>query len=784
MKNLIRITTTVVALIFSNVLFAQQLTQTIKGTVSDKAVKSPLIGANVVILNTNPLKGSVVDDNGNFKIEGVPIGKYALKISFIGFKDVFLNNIVVNSGKEVDLNIEMEENAVQGDEVVVKAKIEKQKALNELAVVSGRAFSVEETQRFAAAINDPARMVTAYAGVVSGDDGNNVISIRGNAPNSLLWRMEGVDIPNPNHFSSVGSSGGGVSILSSQLLTNSDFMTGAFAAEYGNALSGVFDLKMRKGNSEKREYTLQAGVLGFDVATEGPLSKKGSYLINYRYSTLSLLSNLGVNIGGGVTKFQDLSFNISLPTAKFGNFTFFGLGGLSNQVGAGKADSLEWKTNLDKKYSWNFKSNTGAMGMTHSLIFKNAYLKTVIAASGTENGTINYEFQKDYSNRLIYNENHRQLKYTLSSVYNHKFNAQNFLRAGTYINILDFNFKQNEWITDAQKLVEQVNNKGKTVTTNTFAQWQYRPNDAWSINTGLHAFYLTLNKKVSIEPRLSAKYNLSERQSVSVGYGLHSQIQPLGVYFLQVQKDVSSPFTEPNKNLGFTKAHHFVLSYDQMFKGNLHLKTEIYYQSLFNAPVGTAQNSTISLLNLTEGFTAEIFENKGKGRNMGLEVTFEKFMTEGVYFLLSSSLYDSKYQALDGKWRNTLFNGNYANSFVAGKEWDLKRKNRAFSMNLKFTNTGGLRRTPVDLAASILKNETVLDYTKPFELQLPYYLRLDVGVKLKRNFAKMTSTIALDIQNVTNRENVSSPYYDPFTYSIKYYRQAPLIPILSYKVEF
>ena len=359
------------ALCFTVTGVAQNYTQTLKGTVLDKAVKSPLVGATVVLPGVEPAMGAMTDADGRFRLPAVPVGKHVVRITYLGYKELVVSNVTVNSGKETELTLEMEEDLLVAKEVVIRARVEKQKPLNELSTVSARTFSVEETQRFAAAVNDPARMASAYAGVNVADDGNNVIVIRGNAPNGLLWRMEGVDIPNPNHFSAVGTSGGGISILSAQLLSNSDFLTGAFAAEYGNALSGVFDLKLRKGNSEKREYTLQAGVLGLDAAVEGPMrlgSQTGSYLVNYRYSTLSILGKLGVNIGDAVTNFQDLSFNLWMPAGRLGQFTLFGMGGLSNQDYQGKPDSLRWEEYGHEQYGWNFKANTGVTGLTHSLV--------------------------------------------------------------------------------------------------------------------------------------------------------------------------------------------------------------------------------------------------------------------------------------------------------------------------------------------------------------------------------------------------------------------------------
>src|SRR6478735_2866128 len=325
-----------------------QLTQTIRGIVTDEILQKPIEGASVIIAETKT--GTVTDAAGNFRFDYVPVGKVTLIVSYVGYKDNAVAGITVNAGKEIVLNINLQERVQVNTDVVVKANSKKNKPLNDMSLVSARAFTVEETQKYPAAINDPLRMATNFAGVATADDGMNQIVIRGNSPTGLLWRMEGIDIPNPNHFSEAGSSGGGISILSSQLLANSDFLTGAFAAEYGNALSGVFDLKLRKGNNEKKEYALQAGLLGLNAAAEGPLSAshKGSWLVNYRYSTLSLLNNMGLDLAEGTTNFQDLSYNIYLPTKNKGIFTLFGFGGLSSQNQKIETDSSKWEMQDDR----------------------------------------------------------------------------------------------------------------------------------------------------------------------------------------------------------------------------------------------------------------------------------------------------------------------------------------------------------------------------------------------------------------------------------------------------
>ncbi|MCB9355248.1 MAG: TonB-dependent receptor [Lewinellaceae bacterium] len=764
---------------------AQQYTQTVKGIVLDKAVKTPLIGATVTLLDSDPPVGAVSDAEGRFRLPEVSVGRRTLRVRYLGYKEAVISNVIVNSGKETDLVIELEEDLLAAREVVVLAKAEKQKPLNELSTVSARTFSVEETQRFAVAVNDPARMASAYAGVVTAEDGNNIIVIRGNAPNGLLWRMEGVDIPNPNHFSSVGSSGGGISILSAQLLSNSDFLTGAFAAEYGNALSGVFDLRLRKGNSEKREYTIQAGVLGLDAAVEGPMrfgTRTGSYLVNYRYSTLSILGKLGVNIGDAQTDFQDLSFNFWMPAGKWGQFTLFGLGGLSKQRYDGLADSLQWEDDISKQYAWDFTANTGVLGLMHSIVWgDNTFLKTVVAASGTRNGDRTEEFQNDYSLRRLFDGSYGQSKITASSVLTHKFSPRHLLRTGGYVNFLRFNFKQHEWDDDAERLEEQIHNSGTATSADLFAQWQYRATERLTMNAGLHAIYFFLNKTHSLEPRAALKYAFNERQALSLGYGLHGQMQPLGVYFVE-----GADGSQPNRALGFTRAHHLVLSYDQLLDGNWHLKPELYYQALFDAPVSRDTLDAFSMLNVFDGFEGEIVANRGAGRNYGVELTAEKFLTDGFYFLLSASLFRSEYRGSDGVWRNTRFDTRFANSLVAGKEWNWNRgrKNRSFGVNVKMTWTGGHRESPIDLTASIEQGKTVRDETRAFEERMPNYFRFDAGLRLKRNYEHLTTTLSIDVQNATNRENVFGRYFDERSGAIKYFYQSPLIPILSYRLEF
>jgi Carboxypeptidase regulatory-like domain/TonB-dependent Receptor Plug Domain len=760
-----------------------QLTQSIRGTVLETVLQTPVTGATVTLSGNN--KSVITDSSGNFRFSAVPIGFQTIRISHISFKEAVMANLVVNAGKELVLTVPLESKIQTQDEIVVKSDRRKNRPINEMSVVSARAFTVEETQKYAAAVNDPLRMATNFAGVVGADDGNNNIVIRGNSPAALLWRMEGVDIPNPNHFSSAGSSGGGISILSSQLLANSDFITGAFAAEYGNAVGGVFDLKLRKGNNERREISLQAGVLGLNVSAEGPFKKnyKGSYLVNYRYSTLSILSKVGVLPNQSPTNFQDLSYNISLPTKKAGTFTLFGFGGLSSQDSKYLKDSTKWKDESDR-YGSSFISNTGASALTHFIkLGRNTTLKSAVSYSRSETSSDILYAGTVENIEKVYKEKYSTVKLNFNTAMNHKFSTRSTLRAGAIVSRIGYNYYQKSKPTINEPLREVLNTKGNTMTVQGYAQWQYKAGEKITFNTGLHYLQLALNNSSAIEPRASVKWDISNKQSLSLGYGLHSQVQALGVYFAQA-KDANGINYSPNKNLDFTQSQHYVLSHNFLLGKNLRLRTELYYQQLRNVPVSNSDTNTFSTVNIIEEFVTDPLTNKGKGKNYGLEISLEKYLSNNFYYMFSNSFYQSKYTARDGIERNTRFNGGYVSNLVAGKEFISENGRRTFGVNIKLVYAGGFRATPIDLVRSKELGYAYYKQKLAFIEQNPAYYRSDLRVSMKWNRKNFTSTLSLDLQNATNRKNVFNNYYDPLKEKIITIYQTGLIPILNYKIEF
>ncbi|MGB0431412.1 MAG: carboxypeptidase-like regulatory domain-containing protein, partial [Bacteroidia bacterium] len=316
MKNLIFILMITSGLLAESAM-GQNLTSSIKGRITDKNSEQPLIGASVIITETEPLIGATTNPMGEYLLKNVPVGRHTLVVKFLGYEDVLLNNVEVNSGKQLVLNIAMEETVMRTNEVTIIGKKDEGKPNNELATVSARQLSIENSKRYAGSLNDVSRMAQNFAGVQGANDTRNDLVIRGNSSLGVLYRLEGMDIPNPNHFALLGSSGGPISILNNNVLDNSDFFSGAFPAEYGNAYAGVFDLRLRDGSNSKHEFLGQIGFNGIEAMAEGPLKKgsRASYLVNYRYSTLEAFKFMGISFGTlAVPEYQDVNFKLNFPT--------------------------------------------------------------------------------------------------------------------------------------------------------------------------------------------------------------------------------------------------------------------------------------------------------------------------------------------------------------------------------------------------------------------------------------------------------------------------------------
>jgi hypothetical protein len=760
----------------------QPVVQTIKGSVTDKDSHIPLPGATIMIIGSEPVIGTVSDLQGNFRLTGVPVGRQALEISYVGYEPVVVSEIQVISGKEVILQVTLKESATSLEQVEVKAFANKDQAVNSMGLISARQLTMEEASRYAGGIDDPARLASSFAGV-AGSMSSNAIVIRGNAPKGLLWRMEGVEIPNPSHFANVTTfGGGGITALSSQMLTNSDFFTGAFPAEYGNALSGVFDMKMRTGNNEKSEHTIKAGIIGLDFASEGPFvkGKKASYLFNYRYSTLSLISPLLPENARGIG-YQDLAYKIYFPAGKNASLVLWGLLSTDKTGSSVKTDTAEWQYYQDIEEDAN-QNRMGAIGINHRLsIRERTYLHTSLSATGNY---ISWDRRRLNADLDLYPvETIKQInrKYALAVYMNHKFSATHTNRTGIILNRLTYDVNLKQSPGENQALITYADENGGSNLFQFYSQSRFDINPL-VFNMGYHTQVFTLSRKTSFEPRLGIIWKFHAGQTISLAYGLHSRLEPIGYYL--AQKANSSGLTRPNKNLALTRSHHLVLGYEKPISIDSRLRIEAFYQQLFDVPV--IPGNSFSMINLeSDWFFNDSLSNEGSGTNIGLDITMEKFLHNGYYYLFTVSLFDSKYSGGDGILRNSRFNKNYVVNLLAGKEWKTGReRNNVLGINGRFSLLGGDRISPVDNESSQAIHDVVYDESRAFENREPAVYFLDFTASWQINKPGHSSTWSFQFVNLLFQKEFYGYRYNFRTHTIDPHREAVVIPNFSYRIDF
>jgi hypothetical protein len=753
------------------------LVQIIRGSVMDQVSNAPVFGASIVVTSNGQELGVSTDSQGAFKMSSVPIGRISLTISCVGFNTRTFENILLGTGKELVLDIKMEQSITAMNELVITDQKYEAIPGDGVALTSGRSFSVEETKRYAGSMGDPARMATAFAGVTAISDESNALIVRGNSPRGMLWRIGGIEVPNPNHFSTEGASGGVVSVLSSNMIERSDFLTGAFPAQYGNALSGVFDIHLRNGNNQRREHSLQAGFLGLEASTEGPFSSnhESSYLVNYRYSTLSILDkmNFELNDAGQYKDYQDVSFNINYPTSGAGTFSLFGIGGTSYS-------NKQNGNVLDER-----ASDLGVIALTHhTRIGETTHLNSSLSLSGTEI-TGNNEISGLSAGEIDVEENYTKsyARFALSA--KKRIRSTHVLEGGLIYSKLHFDFYLRNRDPGNVPYQEIVNfsERGDSHILQGYMFVRQHFSPTLFGYYGLHFLNFALTKDQSLEPRIGLRWQPRESASWSVAFGKHSRIENLQ-YYLGRDHQVGGDEVQINKHLAFTRSHHFVLMYERTFISDHRFKAESYYQYLYNAPIQSNPTVLYSSLNEDTGFITDTLINRGTGKNYGIELSLEKRFPGNYYYLLNTAFYESKFMVKESKQRNTAYNGNYTVHFLAGKEFNIKQGNQLIGINFKLTASGGRPYVPIDLQRSLEAGKTVYHWEVAFEKRLPDYFRTDLQVVYKKNNPGYSFEWRLDIQNFTNHRNALYYFVNTDSQSISLKRQVGFLPLLSCRIDF
>ena len=799
-KSFFRRLVMLVAVVAGVLLPQSVVAQTIKGSVTDAITGEALIGAAVKVAELKDV-GGITNIDGEFSITITQPGRYTIETSYMGYEPSVLKEVLVAGAKDVVLDITLRESSTDMNEVVIKPRVNKESTVNPTALVGGMMLSMEEASRYAGGYNDPARLVTAFAGVAGQGDGNG-ISVHGNAPQFMQYRLEGVEIFSPNHFADLYSAGFGmVSALNSNVITNSDFFVSTFNSSYNNALSGVFDVRMRTGNNSKFEDGVQVGSVGIEWTSEGPISKKNnsSFIFNSRYGFSTIARKLKlIDTYGSQYDFQDLSFKLNFPTKKAGTFSAFALGFIDKS----------WDVELDIKdihSIYDASDQEGSLynallGASHKIHFDNKWTWRTTAAYNMQHNKVDMEYWG-----LNFDANHKPIgfegkDYPFSylkqnedrAVFNTELSKQVTPRwllqlGGEYSHrFFDLNFRTAENVYEPVSPTPYYATKDNTGLASIFWSNLWKPTDNLSFNIGLSGSYFLLSKDFSIEPRASMKWEPGKRHSISLGYGLHSMIEKLDAYFFR-----NADGTMANKDLGLSKAHHLLTTYMYKFTDNLNLRFNAYYQYGFDTPVGI-NGSTFCTVNRLFNYIEEPLVNEGNTRNYGADITLEHYMSRGFYGQVNGSLFKSEYRGLDKKWRNQLYDRGYMVKVLGGKEWMIgKRKQDVFNVSVKYTLQGGLRHTPIDVdamranvAAGIINDQPIYKEDEAMTLQFDPTSILDLTVSYKINRKNVGHTIAFEGVNILQHETPYAVHYDLGTGQLRVDKSGISLPNIYYRIDF
>ena len=762
-----------------------QITQTVRGQVCDVASGEPMIGVTIQVEDISG-KGSISDADGNFVITDVPVGRHSIKASYVGYEPLVLKEQLLSSGKELVLNLRMRENIAMLGEVEVRPRVNKQMALNEMAQVGARMFSVEEATRYAGGMTDPARTASTFAGVASGGVTNG-ISIHGNSPQMLQWRVEGVEVNNPNHFADITGPGGGIfTSLNGTVLANSDFLTAAMPAEFGNALSGAFDMKMRAGNNTRHEHAVQVGTLGVDFASEGPLRKgsKASYLVNYRYSFLEIAKKMhAINMEKETLDYQDLSFKLNFPTAGTGTFAVWFTGLVDNYENE-VPDQSDWDTLWDMNDSWS-KQRSCAAGFSHNLRFRTGgSLYSTIAYTGAYQKIGQNYYDEQMQKLPGIDGRSAQWNVIISTQHQHKFSSRYTMLNGFEHRHIDFHL-WTDYIKEVGGSQYRVfDSQGNTGLTRFYSSHKLALSRRLSTVAGVNVMWFNLNNQWLVEPRFSLQYRTSASSTFSVAYAMNSRKESTETYFV-LDPDNSSKVA--NKDLGLTRSHHISTSFAQRLGENAMLKVEPYWQWLFDVPV--ERGTTYSVLNHNLFMQDRVLVNEGVGRNYGIDLTLERYLKNGLYGMLTATWFKSEYRDAQGVWHHSRHDRGYIANILGGKEWMVgKGKKNVFGLNGRLTLMGGDRYSPIpdgltfeDVSRRPDKSIPEIDSADPYCLQKGMNVGYAFSVKYTVNKQHTAHHFILEYLQIRTFQGQT---FDLETHEIEDLFTSMTFPNIAYRVEF
>lgn len=769
-------------LLFCALLSAPLFGQTpVTIVVTDPATHEAIPFASVQLTNDTDSYGAVTDMDGKATLQAKP-GSYLLQVQHLSFESFNEPGFVVGNSP-VNRQLGLKSAASQLQTVNVEAKRTNFDVNSPYATTSVRYIDANEISRSPGTFKDPSKYATTLAGVVSPNVlGSNEIIIRGNNSRGMGWYVEELPVPSPNHFSKEGASNGSVSMVSTQNLANAELYTGAFPAQYNNATAGVFALYLRDGNDQKSRYGFEISPVGIDLSAEGPFTKgKSSYLFNYRYSTLALFAQLGIDLKGLQNPFyHDLNYKLSFKLNDKTELSVFGVNGYGSYISERKAHVGGRSIVIGKNYD-GYAMLLNGFAITHE-ISKTLTFKSVNAY----NASFNLGRNENLADTLGHFEVNNRNKYiyhhmkTLNYINYHQGRLN--LQTGMLVDVFRHNLTVETGLLNPGKTLDRVGSTGYKYEISHYISGRFNVNEHLVFTGGINGMYHYLSRKYVFEPRFGVKYYLGQHHTFGYAFGMHSRFENPTVYLANA--NINGITYRPNQFLEPMHAIHNVVSYTYRSDKATLINVELYHQYLYDVPVSANGENAFSILNQTESYIWTPLANNGKGWNYGAELTISQHFNKGFYVMANTSVFNANYTGSDGVRRNSVFNYMHSSTGLITKEFNFgKTNNQQFYIGLKGSFTGGIRYTPIDEAKSARRGHPVKDKTRINEAQGPLNYQVDMSLQYELRKLKYTMRLKFDVQNLTNRENTLWVDYDG-NYGLVYIKQGQIIPLLFVGFDF
>jgi hypothetical protein len=794
----------------------------IVGEVYDRSTHQPLVGANIVVLNTD--LGAASDQDGHFQIKGLPGGSYHVEASMIGYQKEVKLNVHVVPGRQTSLIFELTISALELETIQVKPSYFRERS----EVVTGsRVVDLEEIRSDPGGVYDIQKMMQSLPAVVSGSDQENEIIVRGGAPGENLFIMDEIEIPNPNHFAFQGTGGGPINLINTEFINNVELIAGAFPAQYGGKASSVMDISLREGNRDHPELSMNMGMAGFGFEAEGPfLHRKGSYLASIRKSYLDLvIKNIGLTAvpeywnAQGKAVYQLNSRHKLIFNGLFGEDAIHIRGGSTPYAGNVEnvdthgqqysvgmtlkslwdpelvtlltvySNSNHWHTNVfnrrfdqSKEHVYHNYDRERELALKGSLLKRFSRRLEMRSGFQLKMAIVNYDTHSEGSNLNTYyysTPEHPDLPLSVTS--SDIFYTQIF----PVISHRDTAWQEGDSVWVAVRGQDTVrtflvghekeypswdrNQDGNLMIFQGFASVHWQMLDRLVLNAGFHLYYTDINQQFSLEPRMGLSYQWTSITKLNVAYGVHHQV-PAYIYLLG---------SEGNAGLKNKWTDQIVLGVEHFFGPDIRCTLEIY-QKNYHDLIRTNADTSADLYDVYGGYN-----NEGSGYARGIEFFLQKKLVNRFWGTLSYSHYLARsrdvrfrdrveYYDWDFDFRNVVtLSSGYKFRFHQ-QQWyqTLKQKkwwpavawlplapSDEFELGLRYRYVGGKPYTPKTY--DFVHGRWFIDPTAKLNTRRfrPYH-RLDIMI-IQRNFFEHSSlAVYLDIQNVFDVDNIWDIQYN------------------------